>query len=65
MKLMGSSMFEREPELELDDTMLKAVKDWDVGENYTLTLKVKMREKELCEDGSIEGCFTILKVTAE
>lgn len=65
MPISSLTSYMDEPELELDDTTLKAVKDWDVGETYTITLKVKMREKELCEDGSIEGCFTILKASAE
>ena len=65
MKPMGMSMFEEDPELELSEDQLKDIKSWDVGKDYVITLRVTMREKELCDDGSIEGCFKINKVSAE
>lgn len=62
---MGMSFLEEEPELELSEDQLKAIKGWDVGKDYIVTLKVTMREKELCDDGTIEACFKINKVSAE
>lgn len=61
-KPMGMSLMESEPHLELSEDKLKAVKDWDVGKKYTLTLNVTMHEKELY-DGTIKGCFVINKVS--
>lgn len=47
---------------ELSSKKLKAVKDWDVGEEYTVVLKLKQVSKELEEDGTICAEFEILSV---
>lgn len=63
-KPMGMSIMEQSPHLELTEGDLKAIKDWDVGEKYTLTLQVTMYEKEIYDD-VIKGCFTINKASGE
>ena len=62
MTMVG--MLNEQPMVHLSDKTLKSVKDWDVGETYTITLKVKMKEKELRDDNSIEGCFYIVKASS-
>lgn len=62
MSMVG--MLEEQPKIRLTDKTLKSVKDWDVGETYTITLKVMMKEKELRDDNSIEGCFCIVKASS-
>lgn len=57
--LQGES---EEDMFELSSEQLKAVKDWDVGEEYTVVLKLKQVSKELEDDGSICAEFEILSV---
>jgi hypothetical protein len=57
--LQGES---EEDMFELSSEQLKAVKDWDVGEEYTVVLKLKQVSKELEDDGTICGEFEILSV---
>lgn len=51
-----------EDKFELNSTQLKAIKDWDVGGEYTVVLKLKQVSKELEDDGSICAEFEILSV---
>ena len=53
---------ESEEMFELSSSQLKAIKDWDVGEEYTVVLKLKQVSKELEDDGTICGEFEILSV---
>jgi len=57
--LQGES---EEDMFELSSSQLKAVKDWDVGEEYTVVLKLKQVSKELEDDGTICAEFEILSV---
>ena len=52
------------PSFHLTEGDLPQVKDWDVGEEYTLTVKVKMEGKNDTPRG-IEGRFEIHKVGSE
>lgn len=51
-----------EDTFELNSEQLKAIKDWDVGEEYTVVLKLKQVSKELEDDGKICAEFQILSV---
>lgn len=45
MEAIHAKMPEPKPRLNLNSKKLPAIKNWDVGETYTVTAKIKMREK--------------------
>ena len=52
-------IFEVEDKLKLSSSMLKEIKDWVVGEDYTVTLKVTELAARELENGEIEAEFEI------
>lgn len=53
---------EMEPMIEISSSQLKAVKDWDVGKEYTVVMKLKQVSKELEEEGEICSEFEVLSI---
>jgi len=54
---------EYEPRMHIPQKMLKEIKDWDVGEEYELTVKVVMEMKRDDERG-MDGGFRIKSIKA-
>ena len=53
------------PRLSIPMSMLKAAKDWKVGEEYEISLKVKqVRVEESYEGEDVEVTFDVLKAKA-
>lgn len=60
-KQIGAIEIEMKPRLYLDSKILPAIKDWEVGEEYDILLRVKqvgLRERE--DGGRLEADFVIL-----
>lgn len=53
------------PRLSLDEKMLPAMKDWKVGEEYEITLKVKQIGAHINTDGKHDANFEILKAMTQ
>lgn len=52
------------PSIHLDETQLKEIRNWEVGEKYTLILEVIQKSKRESEDSSkkISAGFDIMKI---
>lgn len=64
MKAISLHMEEMKPTLRLREDDLKEIKDWEVGEDYTLVLEVTQDFKEI-DDGKYKAGFKINKVKAK
>ena len=51
--------------LSLDAKTLKAVEDWDVGEEYEIKLKVRMTGKNEYDGEPLRASLEVLKAEAE
>jgi len=54
-------MAEMEPRLCVTSEKLKEIKDWEVGETYTLDIEVEMVGKRKTPSGEYEGEFFVKK----
>lgn len=48
------------PSINFDDKQVPEIKDWQVGETYTLILEIKQTSKNENKDGSVNAGFDIL-----
>ena len=65
VKIETEEMEKPKPMLHLDSDSFKAVENWEVGKEYTLTAKVKMVGKNMRNykgDGNTCGDFEILDI---
>ena len=63
-KLETSHVDAFRPSIHLDETQVKEIRNWEVGENYTLILEVTQKSKRESEDSSkkISASFEIMKI---
>lgn len=64
-KQLEAVIKESNPSFSIYEKHLKDIKEWEVGKEYNLKLKVKMVRKEITDynDDKIESRFEILKVS--
>lgn len=47
------------PSLNLNDSQVSEIKDWDVGETYQMVVDIKMTNKSEDKDGTINASFEV------
>lgn len=50
------------PSIHLDEDQLKQIKNWEVGEKYTLILEVVQQSKSINSNKKISASFDIMKI---
>jgi hypothetical protein len=50
------------PSIHLEEDQLKEIKNWEVGEKYTLILEVTQKSKRENSDKKISASFDIMKI---